>query len=95
MRVVNTNLLHTYWTRFPDTKKPLTAFLQEVKNAEWKTPHDLKASYPTASLMSGDKVVFNIRGNNHRLIALIQWRDGLMFIDFIGSHAEYDKLKLK
>lgn len=95
MRVLNINLLHTYWAKFPDTKKPLTAFLQEVISAQWKTPHDLKRSYPTASLISGDKIVFNIRGNNHRLICLIQWSEGLMLIDFIGSHAEYDKLKLK
>lgn len=94
MRVLNTNLLHKYWEKNPDTQKPLAAFLQEVHSARWKTPNDLKRSYPAASIISGGKVVFNIRGNNHRLVALIQWRNDLMIIDFIGSHAEYDKLKL-
>ena len=95
MRVVNTDLLQTYWAKYPDTKKPLTAFLQEVVNAQWKTPNELKRSYPTASIISASKVVFNIRGNNHRLVALIQWRDEQMVINFIGTHAEYDKLNLK
>ncbi len=95
MRVVNTKLLQAYWTRNPSTKKPLEAFIREVNNAEWKTPNDLKKSYATASTITASKVVFNIRGNNHRLVALIRWREDQMLIDFIGTHAEYDKLKLR
>ena len=71
MRVLNANLLHDYWAKNPDTKKPLQSFLQEVSNAQWKTPNDLKKSYASASIITASKVVFNIRGNNHRLVALL------------------------
>ena len=93
MQVINIPLLEAYWKKHPDTRKALIAFLYEVQTASWKTFNDLKASYPRASLVGNNRVVFDIRGNNYRLVTRISWKEDKMLLEFIGSHAEYDKLK--
>jgi mRNA interferase HigB len=60
--------------------------------AQWRTPEDVKASYPKASILKGSRVVFNIKGNDYRLIASVQYQAGVLAIRFFGTHAEYEKI---
>jgi mRNA interferase HigB len=68
------------------------AWLDIVARAQWRNPEDVKASYPKASILKSSRVVFNIKGNDYRLIARIQYQAGVLAIRFFGTHAEYDKI---
>src|ERR1700682_4284390 len=61
-----------------------------IETAEWRTPEHVKRARPKASILKGGRVVFNIMANDYRLIALVQYRDGILMIRFLGSHEEYD-----
>jgi len=63
-----------------------------VESARWKTPEDVKKSHPKTSILKGGRVVFNIKANDYRLIALVQYHNGIMMIRFFGTHEEYDKV---
>src|SRR5262245_9008776 len=68
------------------------AWLAIASRAGWRTPEDVKASYPKASILKAGRVVFNIKGNDYRLVTAIQYRAGALVIRFFGSHAEYDRI---
>jgi mRNA interferase HigB len=63
-----------------------------VQKAEWKNPNDIKTAYPSASILTENRVVFNIKGNNYRLIVKISYEYEMVWIRFIGTHGEYDKI---
>jgi mRNA interferase HigB len=63
-----------------------------VERARWKTPQDVKAAHPKASILKGGRVVFNIKANDYRLIVAVKFENGVMLIRFFGSHEEYDKV---
>jgi mRNA interferase HigB len=66
------------------------AWLAIAGAADWKTPEDVKKAHPKASVLKCGRVVFNIKANDYRLIALVQYEDGVLMIRFFGSHEEYD-----
>jgi mRNA interferase HigB len=66
------------------------AWLAIVQTAEWKTPADVKKAHPKASILRSGRVVFNIKANDYRLIAVVQYRESILLIRFFGSHEEYD-----
>jgi len=66
------------------------AWLASAGAADWKTPADVKKAHPKASVLKGGRVVFNIKANDYRLIALVQYEDGVLMFRFFGSHEEYD-----
>ena len=68
------------------------SWLAIVAGAEWRNPEDVKAAYPKASILKGGRVVFNIKGNDFRLIARLQYQAGIVAVRFFGSHAEYDEV---
>src|SRR5580700_3844763 len=68
------------------------AWLDIVSRANWRNPEDVKAAYPKASILKASRVVFNIKGNDYRLVARVQYQAGAMAIRFFGTHAEYDKI---
>ena len=68
------------------------AWLDIVIRAEWRNPEDVKAAYPKASILKAGQVVFNIKGNDYRLIARVQYQAGVLMIRFFGTHAEYDEI---
>lgn len=75
-----------------DAKGPLDGWYYEAHHAQWESPADLKAKYGTASILKDNRVVFNIAGNKYRLVAKINYRTKTVFIRFIGTHKEYDKI---
>jgi mRNA interferase HigB len=76
-------------------KAALDAWFQEARRAEWKTPTDVKADYGNASAVGADRVVFNIKGNDYRLVTAIDYRRGIVFIKWPGSHRDYDKIDVR
>ncbi len=92
MRVIAKRHLIAYWTKHPDAEHAIRAWYDEVRNAAWKTPQDIKKRYASASFLANDRVIFNIKGNRHRLIVAVVYRAGIVYIKFIGTHADYDKI---
>lgn len=73
----------------------LNSWLHEVQAFEWKSPAEVKVSYASASIIGNNRVVFNIKGNAYRLIVAIDYRRQIVFIKWLGSHEEYDKIDVK
>lgn len=92
MRIISTAKIIDFYTKHPDSEQPLKAWIAEVKTASWQSTHDIKAQYRTASILGDRRVVFNIKGNDYRLIVAVAFRMGTVYIKFIGTHAEYDKI---
>ena len=92
MRVVAVATLRPYWTKHPDAEEPLKAWFAEVSKANWTQPADIKAQYRSASVLKNKRVVFNIKGNDHRLIVSVAYQTQVVFVKFVGTHAEYDKV---
>jgi len=92
MRVIAKKRLIAYWEKHRDAEQPLKAWYDEAIKAEWKTPQDIKNQYSSASFLASNRVVFNIKGNDHRLIVAVAYRLGVLYIKFVGTHAEYDKV---
>jgi len=76
-------------------KSALDSWFHEALRAEWKTPADVVRAYANASIVGSDRVVFNIKGNSYRLVVAINYVHQIVFIKWIGSHADYDKINVK
>jgi mRNA interferase HigB len=92
MRIVAIKVLRDFWMRYPGSKAHLEAWIDEARNADWKQPSDIKAMFRNASILKSRRVVFNIKGNDYRLIVAVAYRFGALYIKFIGTHAEYDAI---
>ena len=95
MRVIAKRTLRDFWKTHSDCEQQLKAWFQEASNAQWTTPKQIKKEYPSASFLADNRVVFNIKGNNYRLIVKINYDYQIVWIRFIGTHAEYDKVNAK
>ena len=71
------------------------AWHDEVKRAIWKNSADVKAQFGTASILGNNRVVFNIHGNKYRLVVMINYQSDIVYIRFIGTHKEYNKIDVK
>ena len=92
MRIIATRALRAFWKRHPQAKVPLEAWHQEVDRADWKDPAAVKAQFRSASLLRDHRVVFNIAGNKYRLLVKINYPYRVVYVRFVGTHAEYDKI---
>ena len=92
MRVIARRTLRQFWERHRAAEGPLKAWFKEAKEASWTTPSKIKAVYSSASFLAGDRVVFNIKGNAYRLVVAVRYDLGIVFIRFVGTHAEYDRI---
>lgn len=92
MRIISRKKLREFWELHPDARQSLQAWYEDAKQADWKTPADIKDVYRNASILSNNRVVFNIKGNRYRLVVAIQYKHGIVFIRFIGSHRDYEKI---
>jgi mRNA interferase HigB len=95
LRIISRKTLIEYWEKHPEIEQPLKAWFDEVINAKWISPNELKQQYHNASIVTSKRVVFNIHGNKYRLIVDIEYKIGIVFIVWIGTHKEYDKLDVK
>lgn len=90
MRVIALRSLRAFWQRHPAAERPLRAWYDEVSRATWHSPAEVKRQYRHASILKGQRVVFNIKGNEYRLVAALAYNTGVVFVKFIGTPAEYD-----
>jgi mRNA interferase HigB len=97
MRVIAKKTLRQFWEqkRYADAKGSLEAWHDEACAAIWKTPQDIKASYSSARFCGNNRVVFNIGGNKYRLVVEIQYTAGIVWVKFIGTHEQYDKINVE
>lgn len=91
-RIFARSTLRSFWERYPDTELYLKTWYDTAMNTEWLTPEDVKQSYIHASILRNNRVVFNIKGNQYRLIVKINYEKQWAFIRFIGTHSEYDEI---
>jgi mRNA interferase HigB len=92
MRVIAKKILREFWEKHPDSKDQLKTWFKEASKANWSDPKDIKNEYPKAGILKGGRMVFNICGNKYRLITQINYLRQWVFIRFIGTHSDYDKI---
>lgn len=92
MRIITEEPLKEYIKLHPDTETALKAWVKTVKNSDWKKFSDIKKSFNSVDNVGNQHYVFNIRGNNHRLVVVIKFTIKWVYIRFIGTHEEYDKI---
>jgi mRNA interferase HigB len=97
MRVVAKSTLVKFWARAEsaDSKGALQSWFDEASKANWLTPQDIKSQYRNASICGNNRVVFNISGNKYRLVVEMQYRAGIVWVRFVGTHAQYDQINVE
>ncbi len=84
--------LKAYWDEHPETREHIESWYTITKAANWKTPNDIKTQFRNASNLKNGRVVFNIKGNDHRLIVKIHYNTGIVYIRFIDTHKAYNQI---
>lgn len=94
MRVIALGTLRDFWSRpgRGDAEQPLRAWVQIVRAAEWSKPSDVKAMFRSADILKGGRVIFNIAGNKYRLVVAVHYRGSRIYVRFVGTHEEYDRI---
>jgi len=95
MRIIAVRTLRKYWTKNKHAEQSLKSWIQETEKALWSNSAELKVKYRNASIISSKRVVFNIKGNDFRLVVDIEYRLKIVFIVWIGKHSQYDKIDVK
>jgi len=94
MRIIAKKTLRAFWVSYPDAEDPLLAWFREVEKEDWSNPAQIKEKYGSVSFV-GDRVVFNIKGNDYRLVVKINYPRRIVYVRFVGTHKEYDKIDVK
>ena len=97
MRVIAKRTLREFWEQHPygDAEQPLRAWYGEAEEADWSTPVSIKERYRNASILKSNRVVFNISGNKYRLVVKINYEHRIVYIRFVGTHAQYDEIDVE
>ena len=95
VRIIGRDKLNDFIKKHLNAKEPLENWFHQVKEAEWKTPRNLKAKFPKASIVGQGRVVFRLRGGAFRVVVLVKYSLGLVYIRFVGTHNEYDRIRVK
>lgn len=92
MRIISKKPLREFWDDHADAKTALQAWYEDAERAQWRTPSDIKRSYRNASIVGDNRVIFNIKGNDYRLVVKVHYDRGYVYIRFLGTHREYDSI---
>jgi len=92
LRVIAKKILREFWERYPDSEEQLKSWFQEAEKGVWPNPNFVKNEFPKSRLIPKNRVIFNIRGNHYRLVVRINYKYQMVYIRFIGTHPEYDKI---
>jgi mRNA interferase HigB len=95
MRIISKNRLAEYWTQHPETEGPLKSWHDHAKRARWLTPRDVQNDFGDDAVIPDNRAVFNIKGNQYRLVVRINYPAQAIYIRFIGTHAEYNRIDAK
>ena len=91
-RIFAKSTLRDYWEKYPDSEQYLKTWYDTAMNSNWDHPNAVKQTYANASVLRDSRVVFNIKGNSYRLVTRFNYIKQWIFIRFIGTHMEYDKI---
>ena len=94
MRIIALSTLQTFWNNpaHADAKEPVHAWYRDTLQAHWKNPSDVKATFGHASILKDGRAVFNLGGNKYRLVVWINYDYRVVYVRFIGTHAQYDRI---
>jgi mRNA interferase HigB len=92
MNLVSLPHLLKFIAAHPDARQSVLAWCDEVRKAKWLQPSDIKAQYAHASILKNRRVVFNLKGNDYRLIVAVAYNIGFVYVKFVGTHAQYDAI---
>jgi mRNA interferase HigB len=92
MRIISKRTLREFWELHPDAEQPLKAWHLKAQKETWKHPHHLNTLYANVRPIENSRAVFNIKGNEYRLVVHVHYDRGFVYIRFVGTHAEYDKI---
>jgi mRNA interferase HigB len=95
VRIIAKSTLRAFWAVHPDAEEPLLAWYREVEKEDWSEPAQVKEKYRNASIVKGNRVVFNIKGNDYRLVVRINYPYRMIYVRFVGTHAEYDRVNVE
>jgi len=97
MRIIARKTLRQFWEKpqYADAEQALKAWFREASNADWASPAEIKAAFRTASIVGNNRVVFNICGNKYRLVVRVNYPYRVMYIRFIGTHPQYDRINVQ
>ena len=95
MHIISRLILVKFWKKHPDAETPLRVWFKRVEHGKWKNIRELKAEFPTADYVGNDRIVFDISGNKYRIVVLVFFKGQKMYLRFVGTHAEYDKIDAK
>ena len=93
MRIVTFKFIHEYVEKYPDSDTPLREWYKKTKEGRWHCFSDIKKTFNSVDSVGNNRFVFNVKGNHYRLIAIIIFESQKVYIRFIGSHSEYNKIK--
>jgi len=92
LRVLAKKILRAFWEEHPDTEQQLKSWYQEALKGSWPNPNHVSKKYPNARILPSNRVIFNIKGNQYRLVVRVNYKYKMVYVRFIGSHADYDKI---
>lgn len=97
MRIIARKTLRVFWERpgRQDAEQPLKAWFREASQADWSSPAEVKADFGHASIVRNSRVVFNIAGNKYRLVVRVNYAYRIIYIRFIGTHEQYDRIDVQ
>ncbi len=92
MRIIALDTLRDFWKKHPDALEPLSAWYAVASRVRWDSPEDVKGAYRNASFVLRNRVVFNIKGNDYRLVVAMHCNRQIAYIRFVGTHRQYDQI---
>jgi mRNA interferase HigB len=92
MRIISRRILREFWEKHPDSTLALQTWYQDVERATWKSPADIKEFHNNASFVANNRIVFTIKGNHYRLVVVVVYQYGVVYIRFVGTHQEYNRI---
>jgi len=93
MLVIGTKKIFDFIRKHVDSKSWLQSWLAEARSVEWQSPSDVKAKYPSSSILSGNRMIFDVKGNDYRMEVQISYKNAKVVIKRLGTHAEYNRWK--
>ncbi len=91
MKVIGSDELSKFYKKHNQAKSALDSWYAEAERAVWKTPQDIKDRYGSADFLADNRVIFNIKGNHYRLVVKVRYQNGIVAIEWVGTHKEYNK----
>ena len=92
MRIIALKTLRVFWEQHPDAEQALLAWCHDARRAAWRTPAEIKDVFRNASFVGRNRVVFNVKGNDYRVVVAIHYAHGIVYVRFVGTHQDYERI---